>query len=234
MIKIHNIMEEFVIDCVNRLYDQVKEKGSTWLSCDCENCRTDTATYVLNRIQPRYVVGGRGLTHNARTLENDIQISVDVEKLCVEGMHLVSNAKRPTHQSSSAVRSNSENSEFNFPTLTGNVFDGTSFEPLSDATVTLKLNGETVEMMDATWPNPCKTFKSTNGAYSFWMAPIVAVSDGMKKKFNFSVEVVKEGYEKATYSFVIPLVSEKPDTQSLDSTYSIKIQDIFLFKPEEQ
>ena len=50
---LHNLMEEKVVKHVNELYDQMKDQKISWLSCDCEHCRLDTASYVLNRIPPK-------------------------------------------------------------------------------------------------------------------------------------------------------------------------------------
>ena len=234
---IHNIMEEIVSERVNSLYDELMKKNSVWLTCDCENCRLDTICYVLNRISPRYVVGSRGVTHNTNMIKENNQISIDIEKLCVEGMRLVNTAKRPYHQNGlkrAGIAIEINTAEFNFPTFMGNVFDGTTFEPLAGATVRLTLDGETVEMIDSTWQNPCNTFEATKGSYSFWMAPHEAVSDGMNKKFNFTVEVTCPGYTPVDYSFTVPLTSEKIESVELNSTYSVKIQDIFLFKADEK
>ena len=60
------------------------------------------------------------------------------------------------------------------------------------------------------------------------------VSDGMNKKFNFTVEVTCPGYTPVDYSFTVPLTSEKIESVELNSTYSVKIQDIFLFKADEK
>lgn len=233
---IHNVMEEVVAEHVNNLYDEVKKQNAIWLTCDCENCRLDTICYVLNRIAPRYVVGSRGVTHNSTMMNENMQIEIDIEKLCVEGMHLVNTAKRPYHKNglkrAGAVIEIS-NAEFNFPTFIGNIFDGTTFEPLAGATVKLTMDGETVEMIDSTWQNPCETYVATKGSYSFWMAPHEAVSEGMNKKFKFKVEVTCPGYDPAQYAFTVPLTSEKIETVELNSTYSVKIQDIFLFKDNE-
>lgn len=234
---IHNIMEEYVSERVNLLYDEVIKQNSHWLTCDCENCRLDTICYVLNRIQPRYVVGARGITHNTNLIKENTQITIDIEKLCIEGMRLVNTAKRPYHQNGikrAGVAIEINTAEFNFPTFMGNIFDGNTFEPLSGASVKLTLDGEIVEMIDPTWENPCNTFAATKGSYSFWMAPHEAISDGMNKKFNFTVEVTCPGYVPVNYSFTVPLTSEKIDSVELNSTYSVKIQDIFLFKEEEE
>lgn len=236
MKNIHNIMEDQVIEHVNKLYDQVKNSNSSWLTCDCENCRLDTMSYVLNRIQPRYVVSGRGVTHSTNVISENTQIGIDIDTLCIEGMRLVNTAKRPYHKSNRKTnfQNPQEHAEFNFPTFIGNIFDGTTFEPLSNAEVSLTVNGELAEMMDTTWPNPCKTYDATKGAYTFWLAPVEAVNEGMTKKFNFTVNIKCEGYSPATYNFVLPLTSEKLDMTELNSTYNVKIQDIFMFKEDKE
>lgn len=236
MINIHNIMEEHVITRVNDLYNQVKAKNSAWLSCDCENCRLDTITYVLNRTQPKYVVSGRGLTHASNFIHENTQLIADIDKLCVEGMRLVNNAKRPYHSEDRGTNNviESKNATFNFPTFFGNIFDVNSFEPIIDAKVLLKINGKVAEMMDITWPNPCITYAATKGSYTFWTNPIIADDEGLKRKFDFSVEVTAYGYQPAIYNFTIPLISEKIDRRELNSSYSVKIQDIFLSRDEEE
>ena len=233
MANIHNVMEEYVVEHVNALYDQVKSHEKTWLSCDCQNCRMDTVCYVLNRIAPRYVVSGRGVTHNANMFSENNQISVDIDKLCVEGMRLVNAAKRPYHAAVHAGSTTPGKAEFNFPTVVGNVFDGLTFEPMPNAFVTLKLEGENASMMDETWPNPCQTYKATAGSYSFWVAPQSAAEERLNKNFMFTVEVTCEGYEPASYSFTVPLVSESSTSKELDATFNVKVKDIFLFKKEE-
>ncbi len=235
-INIHNIMEEQVISRVNELYEQVTRKGSSWLTCDCDNCRLDTICYVLNRILPRYVVSGRGITHNAAVL-GDIQLSADIDRLALEGMRLVSTAKRPYHKYGRLNAATSPNSVtstpvFNFPTFIGNVYDGSTFEPLAGAQILLKEGGTVASMMDSSWLNPCRTFAQTHGSYSFWVAPEVADHDKENKEFNFTLEITADGYDSVTYTFTVPLVSETTDRRELNSTYSLKVQDLFLFRSD--
>lgn len=235
MINIHNIMEEQIITRVNELYDQVKSKGSVWLTCDCENCRLDTVSYVLNRIPPRYVVSGRGVTHNTQDVQKNTQLSADIDKLTIEGMKLVSTAKRPYHKDGRKNPTevpSSTKTVFNFPTFAGNVFDGSTFEPLTGATILLKLEDQPAEMMDVTWPNPVKTFEATSGYYTFWLSPIDAAEDGISKQFHFTIEVSAEGFNPVTYSFTVPLVSESCDRREVNSVYTLKIQDLFLFRTD--
>lgn len=235
MINIHNIMEEQVIDRVNQLYDQVISNKNTWLSCDCENCRLDTASYVLNRIAPRYVVSGRGVTHNSSTVLKNSQVNADIEKLAIEGMRLVSSSKRPYHKDGRKNPTDIPNSNsivFNFPNFIGNVYDGSSFEPITNAHLLLKMDDKIAEMMDVTWPNPCETFNATNGSYTFWVAPVQAESEGTKRDFNFTIEVSAEGFVPVTCSFSLSLTSECLDRREVNSTYSKKVNDIFLFRTD--
>lgn len=235
MVNIHNIMEEQVINRVNQLYDQVKAKGASWLTCDCENCRLDTINYVLNRIPPRYVVSGRGVTHNTADILTNRQLSADIDSIGLEGMKMVSMVKRPYHKTlrlNEGKRPELGCPVFNFPTFMGSINDGSTFEPISDAEILLKMDGEIAEMMDSSWSNPARTFSATHGSYTFWVQPVQATEDHESKEFTFTVDVTAEGYVPVTYSFNVPLISEHADRRELNSVYSLKIQDLFLFRTD--
>ena len=231
---VHNLMEEVVVYRVNKLYEQVKEVNATWLTCDCENCRLDAYAYVLNRIQPRYVVSGRGLTYNSTEIHSDRQLMVDLDRLSIEGIRMVNSAKRPYHNKAKLNASGDWETmipTYTFPTFIGSVFDGTTFEPLKDAKVTLKTaDGQLATMMDVSWSNPYVTYEKNNGRYSFWVAPEASLKSEVKKDFNFTVEIECEGYDPAFYAFSIPLVSKVEDPHKLDSTMTYRIQDLRLFK----
>lgn len=232
MLQVHNLMEEQVIARINELYDQVKEMNPSWLTCDCENCRIDTVNFVLNRIPPKYVVSGRGVTHNSALL-NDTQLKADIDALGIEGIRLVSAAKRPYHNAAHKIEKNvSHGPVFNFPTFIGNIFDGATFEPLNGAKILLKQDNEQAQMMDISWANPTQTFAATKGSYTFWVKPVIANADKESKEFHFSLEVTAAGYSPITYSFDVPLVSDSNNHQELNSTYSLKIQDLFLFRAD--
>ena len=224
---VHNMMEEKVIKHVNELYDHMKAQNISWLSCDCEHCRLDTTSYVLNRIPPRYVVSGRGVSHNV--CSDDTQLKADINTLVIEGIKTVAAARRPYHGN---MKKNNvlsvENPAFNFPTFLGNVYDGLSFKPLSGAKITLKYNNEIAEMADYTWQNPNISTELTKGVFSFWVKPIPANTVGENGIFNFTIEVSAEGYDTILYDFCLPLLSDS-EPHSLNTTYSLKIQDFYLF-----
>ncbi len=227
---VHNLMEDVVKKAVNTLYDRVKGENVSWLTCDCENCRMDTISYVLNRIGPKYVVSGRGVTHNAEYFAS-AQLQADIDSLALEGMRIVSATKRPFHNTErKSVDEKLKHPAFNFFTFMGTILDGNTFEPVSNATITLKMDGKLAEMYDVSWPNPYKTVKSTKGVYSFWVRPVDAEKAGVVKKFPFSLEIQADGYTETVYHFEAPIMSEETVRTELDSTYTLKIKDLVLFR----
>lgn len=228
---VHNIMEDLVQKSVNDFYNHVKDSKSNWLTCDCENCRLDTISYVLNRVPPKYVVSGRGLTHSSETLNNH-QLKADMEALILEGMRIVSSTKRPFHNNDrkDCAISSKESPAFNFSTITGTILDGSTFEPITNATVLLKVNGKPAEMIDKTWINPYKTCKSTRGAYNFWMKPIEASKTGTKKTFKMQLDVSAPGYDDLTFYFELPVTAESTSRSEVDTTFTLKLKDLVLFK----
>ena len=231
---VHNLMEDIVTKAVNTLYDRVKAENVAWLTCDCENCRLDTVSYVLNRIPPKYVVSGRGVTHNAEYLAS-AQLQADVDSLALEGMRTVSSTKRPFHTENRRdceIQSDDKNTSpaYNFFTFMGLVLDGNTFEPVSEAEITLRMDGKLAEMVDKTWSNPYHMVRSTKGVYSFWVKSIPAKKSGEREYFNFSIEIKAEGYSDCIYHFEVPIMSEDSVRQTLDSTYTLKIKDLVIFK----
>ena len=228
---VHNLMEDMVIQNVTAMYEQVKDAKAAWLSCDCENCRLDTVSYVLNRIPPKYIVSGRGVTHASETLNNK-QLMADVNALILEGMRTVSSTKRPFHTNDrkecSVAADNTPS--FNFPTFTGTILDGSTFEPITDAKICMKLNGKPVEMIDKTWINPYTTCRSTHGTFSFWAKSIQAKKEGEHCRFSFTFEISAPGYTNNTYNVEVPVMSESSSRKEIDSTYFLKLKDFILFK----
>lgn len=232
--KIHNLMEELVENKVNSLYADLKETNAVWLTCDCENCRLDAMAFVLNRIPPKYIISSRGITHTAAD-GNLSQIKADIDALAIEGIRLVSSSTRPTHKlktSADALFISGTKPYFFFPVFTGTIMDGMTFEPLSNASITLLKNNELAEMIDQTWQNPTKTYVSTKGTYSFSVKPELAEKEKEDSHFDFSLKVEADGYEPVSYAFSIPATSEILKQSRQLSLYSLKIQDLFLFPAE--
>lgn len=230
---VHNIMEDIVKTRVDSLYDQIKKEKASWLTCDCPNCRADAVSYVLNRVAPKYVVSGRGVTHNSNLLD-DHQLRADINAICLEGIRIISSSKRPFHElpREECKVSRESSPAFNFPTFVGTVLDGNTFEPVSGAKILLKMNGKPMEMVDRTWTNPATTYMSTNGSYSFWGKSIPAEKEGITKTFNFTVEISAEKYTPVIYNFEIPVKSTNHVQENFNANYSVKIKEIVIFKRE--
>ena len=226
---VHNVMEELVSRRVHELFAHVKEVSPMWFTCDCEDCRLDTITYVLNRIQPKYIVSGRGLNYNLSYSSS--QLNVDIDALGMEGLRNISAAKRPYHGQNNITHSRVQeiNPVFNFPVIIGAVFDGRTFDPLADVTLILRKNNELADMSDLSWANPCNTYSSTKGHFSFWVKFEDAQMPGQAKTFNFSIEAKAEGFDAVSYMFDLNLQSEANVRSELSLVYSHKIPDFFLF-----
>lgn len=230
---VHNMMEDLVTAEVNALYEQIKKSGSPWLTCDCKNCRLDTVSYVLNRIQPKYVVSGRGVTHSNEIFANQ-QLIADISAVAMEGIRIISATKRPFHKlpREECEVQGDQNPSFNFPAFAGAILDGNTFEPISGAIILLKLDGKPVEMVDMTWANPTQTFTSTKGAFTFWAKPIPAQKAGESRKFEFELEIEMEGYEKSYHYFDVPIISDGSTKTELNTACSVRVRDIILFRRE--
>jgi len=229
---VHNLMEDIVSKEVNILYNQSVEKNVPWLTCDCENCRIDTISYVLNRVPAKYVVSGRGITHSTETF-NDKQLAADVQTIALEGMKIVSSTKRPFHKATKPeAKPAKDTPAFNFPTITGTVLDGSTFEPLTGARLELTCNGEVSEMIDHTFSNPYELCKQAKGVFCFWPKSITTKKANVTKTFQMKLEVTAPEYTPLTHYFEITLKSDGKIQSTLDSNYSIKIKEFVLFKED--
>lgn len=233
LMKVHNLMEEYVFQIVNELYDKLAENNAPWLTCNCESCKLDATSYVLNRIEPHYIVSGRGVVYTSQLL-NQSQLKADVNALSMEAIRIISSTKRPYHKEITKELKKEikkdDSCYFNFPIFSGTVYNGSTFEVLPNVTITLKDNDNNIiAMQDFSWENPCKTYSSTKGSFSFWPHSIKADKINENKKFEFILETSCEGFTNTTCGFDITLVSEDTKKTNIASTVTLKLKDIFMF-----
>lgn len=226
-------MEEFVTQIVNELYDNLVENKANWVTCSCDSCRLDAISYVLNRISPHYIISGRGVVYTTQIL-NDPQLRADVGALGIEAIRIISSVQRPYHKISSEnkkeLKLKDYKPSFNFPVFSGVVYNGITFEVLPNVKITLKDNNDNIiQMQDFSWENPCRTFNSTKGSYSFWPKSIPAENPNETKKFHFIIEAQAEGFSPATCGFEIVLVSDEFQKVNIDQSLTLKLKDLFLF-----
>ncbi len=232
--KLHNILEEQIIERVKAIYVDAERRELPWLQCSCEQCQLDTAAYVLNRITPRYVVSERGIAH--AVAENENQLDADVDHYIIEGMKKVASVTRFFHGKHNASNSSDATTEyaFNFPFFNGALFDGKSFEPLKNAKVTLKYENEVCPMHDNSWINPYLLHDKSNGRYTFWIKSIPATAENIEQTFTFLIEIQSEGYEDTMYSFSVDATSTSAINETPDTTTKFNIQDLYLFSPDSE
>lgn len=83
-----NVMEELVFEKL----DEVMEKLG---SCQCENCRMDSAAFALNHLPPKYVVSDRGELISRSIYMDKGQYEMDVTMAIINGVNKV--MERPRH-----------------------------------------------------------------------------------------------------------------------------------------
>ncbi|MBO7174488.1 MAG: late competence development ComFB family protein [Spirochaetaceae bacterium] len=225
--KVQNVMESYITNRTNALYDEFAEAKNSFLTCSCENCRMDTICYVLNRIHPKYVVSGRGMTYANLALNG--QIMADIDAMIIDGMRIVNAAKRPYHEKRKIENPVENVPAFSFPVFMGAVYDGHTFEPMAGVTVELTADGKLVPMEDASWENPTLTYKPAKGSFTFKPAPLPASKEGETKNFPFTITIRAENYQPLIYSFTIPVTSSMGEIPFI----SLKLQDSYMFPVDE-
>ena len=235
--ELHNTVEDIVILKVNLICDTIEEQGDTEKICTCDQCRVDTACYVLNRIPPFYIVSNRGATRvHHESLERQ-QKETDITVMIYEGLKRVSHNLRPhfSHDFSRKPESEYKNKPvFIIPAISGRILNGNNFAPISGLTVELDYNGALVAMKDPNWQNPITLVSQAEGMFSFWPEAIPAKEEGEHSIFEFTVKVDSPEYEPLVYVFNVPVISEIGTSQLFTLVRSYKLPDLFMFPPGEQ
>jgi competence protein ComFB len=231
---IHNTTEDIVFGSVQTIFDVIQKEGNPDSFCLCDQCRMDTICFVLNRVEPHYIVSNRGFSRSEQDAMRRQQIEADVASLVYKGLRLVNHNQRPTssHDGSVVREDEASKSAFELPIMVGRLFDGVTFTPLSGVTVELHCNGALVPMRNHNWQNPCILVPYTPGTYTFWPAPVDAEAAGMLRTFEFSLKIESPDYEPLIHFFKIPAASQAQTIYSLDHR-TFRLPDLYLFAPGE-
>jgi len=234
--EIHNSTEDIVLVAVNDICDAIEKEGKDSRPCTCYQCRLDTACYVLNRTNPRYVVSSRGAVRaESETLEKQ-QEGADIVALIHEGLKKIAKSLRPhfEHDSRHSIAPELPNGPaFNIPTIVGRVFNGVNFEPMNDIEVTLFIGTDKAEMMDPNWQNPYRLIDNTAGAFSFWPKPFHASKEGLAKHFEFTIVASVPGFEELRHFFEIAVTSSPQAESAYAIERTFKLPDLYIFPPGE-
>jgi competence protein ComFB len=230
-----NTNEDIVINRVQTIFDEIQTAGNPDKQCLCYQCRIDTICFTLNRLEPHYIVSNRGLARIDQTSIKRQQIEADITSLIYKGLRLVNHNQRPTapHDGSSTNVVRANNPVYDIPTIGGRIFDGISFEPVTDIDVGLYYNGEIVSMRNNNWQNPFTMVACTPGAFSFWPEPIIADTPDDTRVFKFSLRVNTPRYEQLSHFFNITATSKFHNSQSYALNRTYKLPDLYLFPPGE-
>jgi competence protein ComFB len=231
--ELHNTTEDLVLARVTDVFDNIEKGDNPDKLCACNQCRMDTACYVLNRVTPHYIVSNRGVARAEQETIEKQQQDVDIVSLVYEGIRRVNHNLRPTanHGAQSAETASASTPVFNIPTILGRIFDGSNFAPISGVKVELFRNGDLVIMKDANWQNPCILVPNTEGSFSFWPNPIPADDSNIHKVFEFNVKIESNEFESLNHFFKIPVISDSQAASSFSLVRTVKLPDLYLFPP---
>jgi competence protein ComFB len=226
---IRNLMEDKVIQMLEEICADEERGGNKNYKTDAQS-RTDTACFVLNRVPQRYVSSGRGFAYLEADFNDNPQISVDIVTLIHEGLRRVTEIKRSYYGKADPVMNGlpaDTKAVYYFPTIKGRIFNGMTFEPIQDVSISITHEGQPVKMVDGRWPNPYSVVGNTPGTYLFWPKPMHAPKVGTERVFEFTLEVNDPRYEPFSHYFTIPVHAEPPQvTKSLIRDYAVN--DLFL------
>ena len=231
--ELHNIVEEIVISKVKDIFDSIEERGDPDKLCTCSQCRIDTACYVLNRTSPIYLVSNRGAARIQKENIEYQQKKADISALIYEGLKRINHNQRPetNHGSPEAANIHYDRPVYNIPTITGRIFNGGNFAPISGVRMELYYNNTLVAMKDRNWQNPLNLVSYTDGNFTFWPVAVPAEKTDDHTTFEYTLKVDGEGFETITHVFRIPVISEIQTTRSFSLERTFKLPDLFMFPP---
>jgi competence protein ComFB len=236
--EVHNIIEDVVFTAIGEIYESLTQGDNFDKICTCNQCRLDTACFVLNRTKPHYVISNRGVARVEKGTIGHQQLEADVAALIYEGIKRVSHNQRPysSHTEHSPFHipgTPVDTPVFNIPTIVGRLFNGINFEPMADIVVELYQNGRLVEMKDKNWQNPYTLVRNIEGAFTFWPEPVPAENENIRRTFEYTLKIEVPGFEKLVHVFHIPVTSESTLARAYSMNRTFKLQDIYMFPPEE-
>jgi competence protein ComFB len=231
---IHNINEDAVFKAINEICDVIEKGDKAHTVCTCDQCRLDTACFVLNRIAPQYIISNRGAARVEQETIEWQQLEADIVSLIHEGLKRVNHNQRPysSHTGSSDAGAEFVNRPvFNLPTIIGRIFNGTNFEPMADISIELYQNDKLVDMKDKNWQNPFALVKNLKGTFTFWPKSVPAERKNIQRIFNYSIVIEAPEMETIQHFFQIPVTSESTPVRSFSMTRIFKIPDLYMFPP---
>jgi len=209
-VDIHNTNEDLVFNMVQVIFDEIQASGNPENYCLCYQCRVDTICFTLNRIEPNYIVSNRGFSRSELSGVKRQQTEADITTLIYKGLRLVNHNQRATapHDGSQGNLFRMNQPMFDIPTISGRIFNGATFEPITNIDVLLYCEGELVAMRNSNWQNPYTMVPATPGVFSFWPAQVSAPTPEVVKEFKFTIKINSPDYEPLNHFFPLQAISK--------------------------
>lgn len=227
---IHNVMEDIVLNKVNELFEQearTHERGV----CTCYQCRLDVAAYVLNRVEPGYVVSSRGIAHLESDYQGKLQRDADLVALITEGIRKVGRTKRPNFShADEAEAPHPDGPYFNYPTIIGRLIDGGTFSPVFDVQVELLQDGKRVTMINPNWQNPYTIVPHTPGTFLFWPEPEPTEAAGRERTVALELLVDDAAFETFHHFFEVAALSDDHVVEHFHLGRTVNLGDLYLVR----
>ena len=231
--RIHNLLEEIVLEKINDFLKEYRDKKPADELALVEEYMPDVACYVLNRIDPVYVVSGRGLAYLDIDYLEKLQRDADLVTLIHQGIERVTTVHRPHYdKKKSAKQGPVKGNFFNFPIIKGRIFNSLNFEPVFDLDVELLEKQERVTMIEETWPNPCRIVANTAGNFYFWPRPLPAQAIGERIRRELELAVRSDRFEEMRHFFTVELDAEEGVIDYFRVNKILTLKDLYLVPKE--
>jgi competence protein ComFB len=231
--RIHNLLEEIVIDKISDFLTAYRDKKTEEELAIVEEYKLDVACYVLNRIDPVYVVSGRGLAYLDIDYLEKLQRDADLVTLIHQGIERVLTVQRPHYDRKKKARLGPvKGNFFNFPIIKGRLFNSLNFEPVFDLEVELLEQHERVPMIEETWPNPCPIVANTAGNFYFWPRPLPARTSVDKDRRELELAVRSDRFEEMHHFFTVELDAEEGVIDYFRVNKIMTLKDLYLVPRE--
>ena len=162
----------------------------------------DIAAFVLNRLPPRYITSGRGMSHLCGSILNDPAetTTIDVVMLINFAIQTIL-GRRNVGDATLDVEDEDVSPPFIiFPQIIGYVTDHTTRKPLeqAEASIASAKTGDLLLSMKPGWDNPSHTNKL--GSFCIWPRYLNADADysldleNIDKPFSIHLSITSQGY----------------------------------------
>ncbi|MBN1797248.1 MAG: late competence development ComFB family protein [Spirochaetales bacterium] len=227
--KIHNLMEEIVLDKIDEIIKDYKDRKLGKDLKTAEKYKFDVACYVLNRIEPVYVVSGRGLAYLDADYIDQLQKNADLVTLIHQGIERVMNVQRPYYDKKKKKDELERKGDFyNFPIIKGRIFNSLNFEPLFGVQIQLNYQGKCMKMIEDTWQNPYSIPEKTAGKFLFLPYPLKAENKGDKRSFELEIVACYKNYEELRHYFKINIEADDRVIDYFRVNTVHEIKDLYL------